>query len=314
MSKLIPFLATATGLSPSDVFSIILRAPVSYKYYTIPKRSGGERLISQPAREVKALQRALVNGLRRLPIHDTATAYRLGRSIRDNAERHAANGPVMKFDFENFFPRILAKDWERYCRQNSVFAEAEDIHLSAKLLFHRRAGSNILRLAIGAPSSPWLSNVLMYEFDDNISNAVKCDKITYTRYADDLTFSAKRTGHLTVVEKILRDLINETESPSLVINEEKTVVATMKYRRVVTGLVLADDGRVTIGRDRKRLIRASLHHAFSGINTAEENARLAGLLAFASDVEPDFLAKLEARYGSGLLAKLVSPGFPTGKF
>lgn len=311
MSKLVPFLSAATGLSESDVRSIILRAPVSYKHYTIAKRSGGKRLISQPAREVKALQRALAHRLRHLPIHDAATAYRTGQSIRNNAERHAANGPIMKFDFADFFHSIRARDWRAYCEKHPVFSKHEDIELSARLFFHLSAGSSILRLAIGAPSSPWLSNVLMYEFDEKISTAVENDKVTYTRYADDLTFSARRTGYLTVVEKELRKIIRETHSPKLVINENKTVVATTKYRRVVTGLVLADDGRVTIGRDRKRLIRASLHYAFSGRNTEEENARLAGWLAFAGDIEPDFLDRLKARYGSDLLAKLVGSELPS---
>lgn len=288
-----------------------MRAPVSYKHYTIAKRSGGRRPISQPAREVKALQRVLAHRLRHLPVHDAATAYRAGQSIRSNAERHAKNGPIMKFDFSNFFPSIKARDWQNYCELNSIFSEHDDIRLSTLLLFHQQRGSSNLRLAIGAPSSPWLSNVLMYEFDEKMSAAVSVDKVTYTRYADDLTFSARRTGYLNGVSKTLRNIIQDTKNPSLVLNEKKTIVATTKYRRVVTGLILADDGRVTLGRDRKRLIRAMVHHAVSGKNTAEQNGRLAGLLAFAADIEPDFVASIRARFGADLPARLAAPDFPS---
>lgn len=305
MSKLIPFLSGATGLREADVRAIILRAPVSYKHYPIDKRNGGERLISQPAREVKALQRILVSRMGHLRIHDAAMAYRSGQSIKDNAARHAPNGPIMKFDFQDFFHSILARDWLRYCKANSVFSVEEDIEWSARLFFHRSPGSHVLRLAIGAPSSPLLSNLLMYEFDARISIEVAKDKVTYTRYADDLTFSARRTGYLTGVEKSLRKIVEETETPSLKINDAKTVVATTKYRRVVTGLVLADDGRVTIGRDRKRLIRAALHYSSQGKRSDEENARLAGWLAFAGDVEPSFLDKIKARYGQDILTRLL---------
>lgn len=306
MSKLIPFLAAATGLSESDVRSIIQRAPSSYKHYLIEKRTGGTRLISQPAREVKALQRALAQRLQALPIHNSAMAYRKGHSIKANAERHAANGPIMKFDFKDFFHSIHARDWQNYCHRTPVFTIEDDIELSCRLLFHKRPGSSVLRLAIGAPSSPWLSNVLMYEFDCNIAAAVAADKVTYTRYADDLTFSARRTGYLTGVEKTLRKAVREIAFPKLSINDAKTVVATTKYRRVVTGLVLADDGRVTIGRDRKRLIRASVDYAFNGKNTDEQNARLAGLLSFVNDVEPAFLEKLKTRYGNDLVNRLAN--------
>ena len=306
MSKLIPFLAAATGLTESDVRTILVRAPISYKHYAIAKRSGGERLISQPAREVKALQRALVNRLQHLPIHYSATAYRSGQSIRDNAERHVANGPILKFDFENFFLSIKSSDWIAYCANNPVFSVDGDIELSARLLFHRAPGLSGLRLAVGAPSSPWLSNVLMYAFDQSISEAVAPDKVTYTRYADDLTFSARRTGYLTVVERRLRRTLREMRSPLLSINEGKTVLATPKYRRVVTGLVLSDDGRVTIGRDRKRIIRASVHHALNGQKSEKELMQLLGLIAFATDIEPNFIQALKAHYGTDLIAKLTT--------
>lgn len=307
MSKLVPLLAAATGLTELDVRTILMRAPVSYKKYMIPKRNGGQRLISQPAREVKALQRVLAHRLRHLPVHDTAMAYRKGQSIRSNAERHAGNGPILKYDFQNFFHSIRMADWQSYCKKNSVFSQDDDIALSGRLFFHRAAGLADLRLAMGAPSSPWLSNVLMYDFDEKISSAVASDKVTYTRYADDLTFSALRTGYLTVVDRRLRHVINENAHPKLVINESKTVTATNKYRRVVTGLVLSDDGRVTVGRDRKRLVRASLHRAFNGQNTAIENLKLAGMLAFIADIEPEYFSIFDNRYGPGLIAKLLDP-------
>jgi hypothetical protein len=300
----VTFLSNATGLRPSDVLTIINQAPVSYKRYTIPKRNGGRRLIAQPAKEVKKLQSLLAMRLSALPVHEAATAYIRGRSIRDNAERHASSGPILKFDFADFFPSIKARDWQTYCSNAGVFSEPEDIYLSSRLFFTREPGSTILRLAIGAPSSPWLSNVLMYEFDKSINNQVAKDKVIYSRYADDLTFSAQRTGFLNQVERTLRRTVASIDSPQLKINDDKTVLATKKYRRVVTGLVLANDGRVTIGRERKRHVRAALHHAFLGKLDGEEAGRLAGLLAYIKGVEPQFFEQLTSRYGADLIEKV----------
>lgn len=304
MSKLVAFLASSTGLSPADIRGVINQAPVSYKRYTIAKRTGGRREISQPAREVKALQRLLVKRLSALPIHEAATAYRQNASIRVNAIRHAGAGPVLKFDFQDFFLSLRDRDWEAYCRKYSVFASEEDISLSTRLLFTRTRGSTILRLAIGAPSSPWLSNVLMYEFDTAISQAVAKEHVTYTRYADDMTFSAPRTGFLNHVEEKLAKLIRSLDSPRLKLNHEKTVTATRKYRRVVTGLVLSDDGRVTIGRDRKRSVRAALHHAALGKLDPEELARLAGLIAYIKSVDPEFFDYICKLYGPDIIKRL----------
>src|ERR1700733_14570872 len=102
MSKLITALTNATGLSEADVRGIIRNAPSRYKSYYIPKRHGGYRLISQPARELKTIQRVLVTEvLNQLPVHSSATAYRQGLSIRDNAQAHVDGGAILKFVFKN---------------------------------------------------------------------------------------------------------------------------------------------------------------------------------------------------------------------
>lgn len=305
MTALLAHLSSATGLDEFDVRKIINRAPVSYKFYKIDKRTTGRRLISQPAREVKALQRAFVDFLRDIPVHDCAMAYIEGKSIRTNAEKHAGLGPIKKYDFKDFFHSIRAEDWKKFCKERNIFEDWSDVVLSSNLLFHKLPGSSILRLAMGAPSSPWLSNIIMYDFDQLLSDSLKKDRVTYTRYADDLTFSAPRTGYLNSVDAALKEAIRSTPYPSLTINPHKTVVATAKYRRVVTGLVLANDGRVTLGRERKRKLRAALHQASKGEKSSAENAQLAGMLAFAADIEPQFVAVLKSRYGKDLMERLL---------
>lgn len=308
MTALLDLLTAGTGLSEHDVMRIVSNAPVRYKTYAIPKRNGGERIISQPSRELKFLQRILAAELTsKLPVHLSATAYRPGASIKNNAAAHAANGPIMKFDFKNFFPSIVAKDWALYCQKNNVFADERDVWISTNLLFHRRYGSSKLTLSIGAPSSPCLSNILMNEFDTKVAEMADQDRVTYTRYADDLTFSAQRTGFLTRVERTLRRIVKESGSPKLTLNEAKTVVvATKKYKRFVTGLILANDGKVSLGRDRKRRIRAAVHHYSLGKLQIAEQAKLAGMLAFANDIEPEFLSRLHARYGVAIFEQLKS--------
>lgn len=299
MSKLLHLLSHHTGLREADVERIIDRAPDTYKTYYIDKRNGrGKRLIAQPAREVKVLQRLLARRLNALPVHDAAMAYRSGVSIRANALKHATNGPIRKYDFQDFFPSILGSDWIHYCLRTHIFSDPSDIQRSAKLFFYRASRGHILRLAIGAPSSPWLSNVLMYDFDDAITRAVAKDRVTYTRYADDLTFSAPRTGYLTVVDAALRHTIHDVSGPRLKLNENKTVVATKKFRRVVTGLVLTNQGEVSIGRDQKRLVRSMVHHCLTGRVNPEETMRLLGLLSHIRSVEPDFYQRLRAHYGA----------------
>lgn len=305
MSELIQALVKGTGLPEREIRRIISNAPRRYKEYTIPKKHGGRREIAHPAREVKALQRVIEREfLIKLPVHPAAMAYRRGRSIRDNALMHVENGPILKMDFREFFPSIRPRDWYAYCADRGLFHDPLDRHYAAQILFYQKRGSGVLRLAIGAPSSPHLSNLLMYQFDALITEIVERDYVTYTRYADDLTFSAKRTGYLTGVQEAVRRVVRAVQWPRLTIHEEKTILATKKYHRQVTGLILANDQTVSLGRERKRLIRATLHRFTLGQLTNEAALRLAGNLAFVHAVEPEFLTRLEHKYGPHVLEAL----------
>jgi RNA-directed DNA polymerase len=262
------------------------------------------RIISQPARELKLLQRSLLDlRLKYLPIHPAATAYRKGVSLRQNAEPHIGCDTIIKMDFKNFFPSIRGQDWIAYCRANNVFETEFDIKASTLLLFHRPKSSSVLRLSIGAPTSPLVSNVLLFNFDNSITERLPSSKINYTRYADDLTFSAPRAGYLHGVTSIVARTLREMPHPRLEINGEKTHTVTRKYHQIVTGLTLADQA-VSIGRDKKRLIRAAVHHFTLGKLNSVEIRSLCGQLAYINSVEPAFINILRERYGDDAITSL----------
>ncbi|MBL0021572.1 retron St85 family RNA-directed DNA polymerase [Sphingorhabdus sp.] len=306
LSKFLKQLSVHTGLSEADLLKIWTNAPDRYKVFRIRKRSGGWREIAQPARELKLVQRALVEILlSQLPVHDAATAYVRGRSILDNATPHRGDTPILKLDFRDFFPSILAEDWEAYCAAHDVI-QGSDVHLTSRMLFRRPRSSTKLRLSIGAPSSPMLSNVLMYEFDDAIDKIAKDKGIAYTRYADDLTFSGQRIGMLQDMVRAVKKTLRNQSSPKLRLNQSKTVFVTMASKRTVTGVVLANDGTAGIGRGRKRELSAAVHHAKMGKLEKSELKELCGHLAFANAIDPDFLKFLAKKYGSEVIRAIQS--------
>lgn len=306
MSNLTKNLSRETGLNEFDVCKIMQTAPRRYKtFYILKRNNSGKRKISQPAREVKTLQRALVKiFLGNLPVHECSTAYKKGSSIRENALVHKNSGPILKIDFKDFFPSIKRTDWINYCKTTGCLTDPNDIELTASLLFQKQKTLAIPRLAIGAPSSPILSNILMYEFDCQISEALKFKRIKYTRYADDLTFSAPRTGYLHDVHKALSQTIRNINSPRLIINENKTNYATKKYNRTITGLVISNQERVTIGWRRKRLIHAAVHNALKSKLNNTSLRSLAGTLAFVNSSEPEFMEVLIKKYGLDIINKI----------
>jgi RNA-directed DNA polymerase len=305
MGDLSKILSGITGLSMGDVNSIVVTAPRRYKTYFIPKRSGGLREIAQPARELKALQYALIeHTLSKLPVHLAATAYRTGASIADNAKVHAGDTPILKMDFKEFFPSIHAVDWRKYCIMNEIM-DIEDIALSSQLLFRRAKKEKTLKLSIGAPSSPILSNILLYYFDEYVVNAASTRHIRYTRYADDMTFSGQRIGILRDMLKVVQSAVRETVCPRLQINNDKTNFVSTKFSRNVTGLVLGNSGEIGIGREKLRLLRARMFRALAGETTPEELRSLAGYLSFVRGADRSSFDKIVSKYGESGVSTIM---------
>ncbi|MBZ8144151.1 hypothetical protein CLD22_30745 [Rubrivivax gelatinosus] len=149
-----------------------------------------------------------------------------------------------------------------------------------------------MRLCIGAPSSPLLSNSVMFDFDRRLMDFAAHDQITYTRYADDLSLSARTSGALNAYPKLVAELTESLEYPKLALNTKKTVFASRAGRRIITGVTLTSDHQISIGRARKREIRAMHHRMTMDQLNLDEQKRLAGLISFAEDIEPGFSAWL----------------------
>lgn len=293
-TELVSKLSLWSGLQATDIERLIRTAPRRYKVFTIPKRNGGERVVAQPSRELKMLQRLIVERvINDLPIHDAVHGYVAGRGIKSNAAQHAGSNFILKMDFSDFFPSIHPGDLGRHLKRylHTPFSTVERTQLY-KLLFWRPKGQSLLRLCIGAPSSPFVSNTIMFRLDEIFSSAAKVHGITYTRYADDLTFSCIRKGVLGTFEREIHNQVAHMRSPRLTINENKTVHISRAQRRMVTGVVINSTGDLSLGRERKRLIRSMAYRSNRGLLSSEEEMELSGLLSFAHDIEPVFAQKM----------------------
>lgn len=294
-------IASDTALGELFIELVARTANHRYKAYTIPKKTGGERQIYHPARELKLMQVWLDRNIfSRLPTHEAATAYKRGSKIHTNASQHVAQNYLLRIDFQDFFPSITGEDVAVLLRANvnalaPLELTAEDIELT-RLLVCRND-----HLTIGAPSSPAISNAVMFEFDGYWSDHCRRLEVHYTRYADDLYFS---TDQPKVLERIIADLradLPARRSPRLVINDQKTVFTSRKRRRLVTGLVLTADKKLSIGRRQKRYIRGLLfQRTRTGGPNKVNDAYLRGYLAFARSVEPEFIESLVRKYGDAV--------------
>ena len=297
-------LSAETGIGVEAIRAIVRSASHRYKTYTIPKRTGGRREISQPTPAVKFIQRWLCrNVFSHFPIHDAAQAYKAGANIGANARIHVKQNYLLKVDFENFFPSINGDDVRSFVNLGrETFKPAlndEDVEAIVKAVC--KDGM----LTIGAPSSPLISNVLMYDFDRDLAEECQRRQVRYSRYADDIALSTDEPEQLEELLKFVKSLLKKPGRPLLTINDNKTVFTSRKRLRRITGLVLTSDRKISIGRRPKRNLRRMIHMYSQDELSATDAAYLRGYLAFVRSVEPDLISRLKSKYGDDVLMRIL---------
>ncbi len=255
-----------------------------------------------PEPQLKTLQKLLktriLNNQDIFPIHESATAYREKGSIRQNIEKHCNNQFILTLDFKNFFESIKQSDFLKYLKisiKNQNFQEYSS--LICDIAFRDNSiKDKDFSLPIGASTSPIISNILLYNFDNNISEYSDTLDITYTRYADDLTFSHNKPNKLCdVINKVENTLKQIPYLSNLQINDKKTTYMSKKGRRKITGLYLTPEGKVSIGRNKKNYIKKLLRD-YKNKHMPEKLKYIQGHLCFVKSVEQDFWIRLHDKY------------------
>jgi len=299
---IIKHLSDTLFLAEHDIVRFSLTSPHRYKVYEIPKRNSKKtRTIAHPSKELKFIQRTLVEYLSKiLPVHRAAFAYKKGIGIKDNAKQHVKSKYLLKMDFKDFFPSITPKLFFDVAKSQGIEFNKEDRIVLTGLLFWKPQGADGLVLSIGAPTSPLISNFVMYTFDQKLSDECLNKKVTYTRYADDITFSTRIKNNLFELPALITSLLEKTVE-GVVINQDKTVFTSRAHNRHVTGVTLTNDGDLSIGRERKRLISSMIHKSKFTKLSSEEASNLLGLISYATHIEAEFLDRMTKKYGTGVL-------------
>ncbi|MFP6764185.1 MAG: reverse transcriptase family protein [Planctomycetaceae bacterium] len=264
------------------------------------------RWIEAPDAELKAAQRWLLdNWLYQLSPTGFAHGFVPGRSILTNAASHVGRRWVVTVDIRNFFPTITAP------RVHACLAEfklEESLRHTVVQLVTRRG-----RLPQGAPTSPHLANLVARTLDLRLAGLARSHGWTYTRYADDLTFSAGSTrssdsGCDALPPRELLCIIDR-----IVVDEHfrlapgKTHVMSHHQRQTVTGLVV--NQRVSLPRPRRRVLRAMLHQLATADPAAVclHQLQIAqGHLALARLIDSDGYARA-CRDLTGLIRQATHP-------
>ncbi|MCU0536557.1 MAG: reverse transcriptase family protein [Hydrococcus sp. Prado102] len=303
-------IALAMGISVEKLcflaFKPLTSPTVHYFRFKIFKRTGQDRIISAPMPNLKTAQKwILKNILEKIEVHDAAHGFRHNRSIVTNAQPHVGADIIVNIDLQNFFQAIS------YRRIKSLFCELGYSETASTIFglictvteIENENGKVTGKryLPQGSPASPTLSNLVCYNLDSRLASMAKNFGFCYTRYADDLTFSASGEAKYKV-SNLLQEIQLIIDSEGFAINPDKTQILKKSVRQKVMGIVV--NKRLNLSKKTLKAFRATLHQIEQeglsnkhwGNSTNLINA-IAGFASYVAMVNPskgaEFMASVE---------------------
>lgn len=306
-------LSKITNINQDFLYSVICRFREKdyYKIFRINKKSGGYRFIHSPNNELKKVQ-YFINKyiLSKLDIHKSCFSYHKDGGILKCAQQHTNANILFKYDLKDFF----------FCiNEISVYHLFNTLGYTKRLSFQMarlctiilikdhekyikkyKLGKKIIELGVlpqGAPTSPMLSNILTNQLDVKLSKLAETNNLIYTRYADDLTFSSKKTLSKIEIKIINYQILKIIKSEKFTVNKNKISISRQGARKQVLGLIVNSE-TPKLSKDRKKKIDTFLYaiEKFGWESTTEHyNFRdslgflhhLNGLIIYAKYIDQD---------------------------
>ncbi|MFO0555728.1 MAG: reverse transcriptase family protein [Polyangiaceae bacterium] len=274
---------------------------IHYVQFEVPKKTSGVRVLSAPLPKLARAQGWILREiLEKLPLSDSAHGFARGRSTVTNATPHVGRAVVVNVDLKDFFPSI------RFPRVRGLFEELgyspavstilallvteaprQKVELEGKRYWVARAPRGLPQ---GASTSPAISNYIARKLDRRLVGMCAKHGVTYTRYADDLTFSGDKETERAIGMLLARVRHIVTEE-GFTVHPDKVHVARAGNRQLVTGVVV--NHRLAVPREELRSLRAILHAAKKTSLEAENReahpdfgAHLRGRIAYVSMIDP----------------------------
>lgn len=272
-----------------------------YDYRWVPRRAGPPRLLEAPTPILKRVQRRLLTALLgRIAVHDDAHGFVPGRSVLTHARRHLGAQVVLTLDLQDFFasitpgrlygtlrlagyPEPVAHLLTGLCSTRTPVRVLTEMLVGGadQARFALRSRLRASHLPQGAPTSPVVANLACFALDRRLSGYANAFGATYSRYADDLTFSGDAQLSLATTAAVA-GIGRIVASEGFRTNPAKTRVQRRSGRQLVTGVVVNERPNVT--RHYYDQLRAVLHEAATS-----------GPVAANRHHHPEFRQHLEGR-------------------
>ena len=261
------------------------RRKLMYREFDIPKRSGGTRRITAPVGKLKDIQKCIsviLSPYYQAP--DCAHGFTEGRSVVSNAQMHVDKNYVLNIDLKDFFPTISCTRISNALGHLGFNDEVSDVIARLCTIPMRDEQKQVWRSVLpqGSPASPILSNIVCIPLDKKLTDLARRYGLTYSRYADDITFSSNHSVY-SRDDSFLRELEEIVRSSGFKINDKKTRLQKRGSRQEVTGLIVGE--KVNTYRQFTKNLRAAVFHAETNGCSRSDYNNIMGRISYLAMVK-----------------------------
>jgi len=272
----------------------------NYYRFDIPKKSGGTRHIAAPKTQLKTAQRQILEQiLQNVEISGQAHGFIKSRSVITSAKTHNTSpGLLINIDLENFFPTITFERvrglYQSFGYSGYIssllamvctYCERMPLEIKGEIKYIKTSDRILPQ---GSPASPMITNIICRSMDKRINGLCKKYGITYTRYADDMSFSYTGDTSNFAIGRFLNSINTIIEAEGFHINAQKTHILRKHNRQYITGIVI-NNAEIGVTRNWIKILRASIHNAQKLKNAGETvpkqtKQEIAGKIAWLKSV------------------------------
>lgn len=322
-------LAVHTNVPYVVLRNIVSRRIEPYRTFSIRKYGGGRRNISVPSYHLMNIQRWIDKFiLSKIPPNPHSYAFHPGQSILACAEQHLGCKWLVKVDLRHFFEslseiqvyhifkeigynNLISFEMARLCTKVSRWGSRKyrlpNWTTNNTYSIHNYNNGRIGHLPQGAPTSPKLANLIVRKLDLELAEIFEKDEFVYTRYADDIAVSTStKQFSIKNAHKVINSIYSKLPEFNLRPNPQKVQILHPGSRKVILGL-LVDGDKIRLSKSFRNKLECHLYYinkdCFQHCDNRHFDSVLGlknyinGLLAFARQVDSEYVDKLLRSYG-----------------
>lgn len=275
----------------------------NYYRFEIPKKSGEMRQIAAPKAHLKAAQRQILDQiLEKAEISDLSHGFTKSRSVITSAKEHNTSPDLLiNIDLENFFPTITFERvrglYQSFGYSGYIasllamlctYCERMPLELKGEIKYIKTSHRILPQ---GSPASPMITNIICRTMDKRIYGLCQKLGITYTRYADDMSFSYTGDTNSLAIGSFLNSLQKIIEAEGFHMKKEKTHILRKNNRQYITGIVINNE-EIGVPKKWVKILKASIHNAqklkaSGGSVSPQTISEITGKIAWLKSVNPE---------------------------